>query len=128
MKTREADFGIIFRHWLRANPRSSAVFEIKQTETGSIPFSCLQENQIDYLSAIRSDKGTLIRVQGVNGEPDYAYYRNAPAYVVIKYPSSFHLISIDTFLLEKARSKRKSLTEARAADISVVSVKTKKPR
>lgn len=123
MKKREADFGILFRHWIKAHPQFSSAYELKQTSNTSIPFSCVEENQLIYLSAIRSNKGVFIRVQGTNGEPDYIYLRNAPAYVVIKYPKSFHLIGIDTFLLEKARSKRKSLTEERAKEISVKSVK-----
>lgn len=125
MKKREADFGILFRHWLKANPRHSCAFELKQTSQGSIPFSCVEEHQIEYLQAISSDQGALIRVQGSNGEPDYVYLRNAPANIVIKFPKAFHLIAIDAFLLEKKRSPRKSLTSGRASEISVVSVSLK---
>lgn len=123
MKKREADFGTLFRHWLKANPRFTSAYELKQTSQGSIPFTCIEEHQIEYLQAIKSDKGVLIRVQGTNGEPDYIYMRNSPANIVIKFPKAFHLIDIDTFLLEKKRSKRRSLTSSRAEDISVVSVK-----
>ena len=75
--------------------------------------------------AIKSKKGTLIRVQGTAGEPDYVYLRNAPAYVVIYFAKSktFHLIDVEAFLSEKTRSKRKSLTSVRASEISVVSVR-----
>lgn len=125
MKKREADFGILFRHWLRANPMFSAAFELKQTTKDCIPFSSVEEHQLLYLAAIRSNKGTLIRVQGTGGEPDYIYLRNSPAYVVFKYPKSFHIIGIEAFILEKGRSKRKSLTEARAKEISIKSVKLK---
>lgn len=122
MKKREADFGVLLRHWLKANPRHDCALELKQTSGSSIPFSCLEPQQIDYLQAIKSDKGVLIRVQGVNGEPDYVYLRNAPACVVIKFPKEFHLIDIDTFVMEKKRSIRRSLTNARARDISTVSI------
>ncbi len=125
MKKREANFGILFRHWIKANPRHSCAFELKQTSQGSIPFSCVEEHQVAYLEAVHSDVGALIRVQGTNGEPDYVYLRNAPACVVIKFPKAFHIISIDAFLLEKKRSKRKSLTSGRASEISVVSVDLK---
>lgn len=121
----ESKFALLFRHWLRANPRFSCAFELKQTTGGSIPFSALEEHQADYLLAIKSDKGTLIRIQGTNGEPDYIYLRKFPANVVIKFPLEFHLIDIETFLLEKKRSKRKSLTNARAREISLISVKNK---
>lgn len=121
----ESKFGVLFRHWLKANPRFSCAFELKQTSGTSIPFSCLEEHQALYLQAIKSNKGTLIRVQGTNGEPDYIYLRNCPASIVIKYPTEFSIIDIDTFLLEKGRSKRKSLTLSRAKELSTVTVKTR---
>lgn len=125
MIKREADFSIVFRHWLRANPQYSCALEMKQTSKPSIAFSAVEENQLIYLQAIHSDKGALIRVQGTNGEPDYVYLRNAPTYVVIKFPGEFHMIGIETFLLERKRSSRKSLTNMRAREISTVSVKLK---
>lgn len=122
MRKREADFGVLFRHWLKANPRHSCAFELKQTTKKSIPFSCLEDHQIDYLQAIKGSKGVLIRVQGTNGEPDYIYLRNCPAKVVLKFPKVFHLIDIDAFVLEKSRSKIKSITSERAEQISTLSV------
>lgn len=120
---READFGILFRHWLRANPRHSCAFELKQTSGTSIPFSCLEDHQETYLMAIKGPKGVLIRVQGVAGEPDYVYLRNAPACVVVKIGKEFHIIDIDQWANEKRRSKRRSLTGSRAREISILSVK-----
>ena len=119
----EAGFGLRFRHWLRANPTFSTAFELKQTTGPSIAFSALEEHQATYLQAIKSDKGVLIRVQGTVGEPDYIYLRNTPASVVIKFPREFSVIDIDTFLMEKKRCGRKSLTMLRARDISIVTVK-----
>lgn len=121
---READFGIRFRHWLRANPTFSTAFELKQTIGPSIAFSALEDHQAVYLQAIKSDKGVLVRVQGTVGEPDYIYLRNTPASVVIKFPREFSIIDIDTFLFEKKKSSRKSLTMLRAREISTVTVKT----
>lgn len=115
----ESKFALLFRHWLRANPGMTSAYELKQTERGSIPFSCLEEHQADYLQAIKSDKGVLIRVLGTNGEPDYVYLRNCPACVVVKYPGSFCVIDIGAWLLEKSKSPRKSLTEARAGEIGI---------
>lgn len=123
MKNYEAQFGILLRHWLKANPTFSQAYELKQTSSSSILFSCLEEHQALYLQAIKSNKGTLIRVQGTSGEPDYIYLRNSPSSVVIKFPHEFSIIDIDTFLLEKKRSKRKSLTMLRAREISTVTVK-----
>lgn len=125
MKKREASFGILFRHWIKANPMFSCALEDKQSTTNSIPFSCLAQAQIDWAMAISSDKGALIRVIGSSGEPDYIWCRNMPAYVVIRFPREFHLISIGTFVLEKERSKRKSLTTERAKEISTRTVKLK---
>lgn len=124
MKKREANFGIVFRHWHRANKEKfySSAFELKQTSTNSIPFSCLEKNQIIWLQAISSDKGAYMRIQGTNGEPDYIYMRNAPSYVVIKYPCAFYVININNFIAEKKRSKSKSLTEERAEDICLIDV------
>lgn len=128
MKSREADFGVLFRHWLRANPkfcRLPVAFELKQTASSSISFSCVAQAQIDYALSIKSRKGTLIRVQGTNGEPDYIWCHDMPAYFVIKYPNAFYIIDVETWELEKKRSKRKSLTEVRANEIAIKSVKTK---
>lgn len=125
MKKREADFGILFRSWLKANPMFSGAFELKQTTGNSIPFSSVAEHQIDALLAARSDKGILYKApddsRGIKPF-DYFYLRNTPSFVVIKYPKHFDIIGVDTFLLEKERSKRKSLTADRAKAISVITV------
>lgn len=128
MKTREADFSITFRHWLRANPmKTTCWFEMKQTTIDSIPFSCIEDHQAIYGEAIQeSPKGVLVRVLGTNGEPDYVYTYRDPVYVVIKYPDCFSIISIMTFLTEMRASKRKSLTSARAREIAYETVDLKR--
>lgn len=123
MQKLEAKFGIYLRHYLKANPLHTCAIETKQTEKDSIPFDCVKEEQLIYGMAIRSDKGVLIRTVGVEGLPDYVYLRKEPSYIVIKYPKSMHLISVETFIKEKKESKRKSLTSERAKAISVLSVK-----
>lgn len=122
LERREAQFGIELRRWIEKNKIQSCPLEIKRTMTTNILFSCLPAEQIAFLLAAKSDKGILIRVTGTGGEPDYAYYRKAPARVVIRYPKSFHVIDIETFLMEKKRSIRKSLTENRARELSTWSV------
>lgn len=126
MQKREADFTLRFRAWLRANPQISAAFELKQTTGSSLPFSNVQEHQADALQAVKSKHGLLYKApddsRGVKPF-DLFYLRQEPAFVVIKYPDAFHLIDIDTFLLEKSRSKRKSLTSVRAEQLSTVTVK-----
>lgn len=122
LEKREAAFGIELHRWTEKNKIQSCPLEIKRTNTSSIPFSCLEDVQIPWLLKAKSDKGVLIRVIGMNGEPDYAFYRKAPARIVIRYPRSFHVIDIETFLLEKKRSVRRSLTEGRARELSTWSV------
>lgn len=119
---KETDFGLLFRHWVFAHAQEliSSTFELKQTSTGSLPFSCIESHQEDFSTAVRwGKKGALIRNEsGTIGAPDYSFYKNAPAFIVIKYPLFFVMIDIDTFLLEKKRSKRKSLTSIRAKEIA----------
>ena len=118
----ESKRALVFRHWIKANPQYTCAYEIKQSSGSSIPFSSLEEHQATYLQAIRSDKGVLVRVRGESGEPDYIYLRSVRACVVIFIGKEFHIIDIDTWLLEKSKSRRKSLTAARAREISVISV------
>lgn len=116
---REAQFGVLLRHWLRANPIPTCALELKQTASDSLPFGAVESHQLDYAEAIStSDTGVLIRVQGVNGEPDYLWLRKEPAYMVIRYPNCFALIAIKTFIVEKNLSVRRSLTSKRAKEIS----------
>lgn len=123
----ESKSAILFRHWLRANPQLSGSYEMKDSGgKDRIPFSAVEKSQLEYGMAIKSDKGVFIRVTAIQGgEPDYVYLRNSPAYIVIKYPKSFQIIDVETFVLEKERSKTKSLTEDRAKDIAIKSIKLK---
>lgn len=123
IKTDEADFGTkVFKKWVENNAHVlySCTFELKQTKTDSIPFNVVEEPQIDASMCVKwSNKGYMIRNQaGTPGAPDYSFYRNAPAYIVIKYPKFWVIIDIETFTEEKKRSKRKSLTSDRAKEIA----------
>lgn len=123
MKKREATFSVLFRHWIRANKQTSAPYEMKQTTTDSLPFRELKEAQVMWLQAAKSDEGVLIRVIGHGGEPDYAYYRNSPAWVVVKYPDRFCVIDIDIFVTFRDTIFRKSLTADHAQGIAALTVK-----
>lgn len=123
MQNRESRFGILLRHFFATGKQRTCLIEIKQTTTNSLPFDCFEPGQVEYLRAAKSPKGVLIRNSDGYGVPDYSYYRNEPAYVGVRFPGSFHLIDIDTFLLEQKRSKRKSLTAERAFEISTTSVR-----
>lgn len=123
-KKKEADFGVRLKKWFEDNAltRITSAIEIKQTETDSIPFSCVSDKQTAFALRIQSDKGVWIRVQGTNGEPDYIWLKEELSLITIKFPKSFHLIPINNFLHEKETSKRKSLTEKRASEIAIKSV------
>jgi len=124
MKQHEAKSSISFRHWIEQNPQQAGVYENKDTRgKESLPFSEVTEDQTRFLLRCQSDKGVLVRHQATNaGEADYFYYRNSPAWIVIKYPKSIEVIPLDLFLLEKSQSSRKSLTYSRACEISTVSI------
>lgn len=124
IKKREANFGLTFRAWWVKNPLRGEI-ELKDTRgKDSIAFSEFsQDQEIVGLAAI-GKKGILVRREsGTIGGADYSGLLESPYWIVIKYPREFHVISLTTFLLEKKRSKRKSLVNSRAREISVVSVK-----
>ena len=123
-KDLEAKFGMKLREWIMKNPRVPCTFETKDTRGKDyLNFSEVKDVQINFGMAIKSKKGVLIRLfPFVEGTPDYGYFSNSPAYIVIKYPKQFSLVDVETFQIESKRSKRRSLTSARARDISVITV------
>lgn len=119
MIQRESKSSIRYRHWLRANPQEPHWFECKDTgDKDYLPFSAVEEQQINFALAIEGDKGVVIRIMGGGGEPDYKYARGEPAYFVIKYPKGFVAIRVFEFVREREESKRKSLTWERACEIA----------
>jgi len=123
---REAKFGLLFRHWLKASNFSfSAAFELKQTTTDSLPFSDVKDHQLDALLAVRSRHGLLYKApdDSLSTKPfDYFYLKNTASFIVIKYPKCFVVISVLAFIEEKKTSKRKSLTSKRAKEIGIIIV------
>lgn len=125
MKKKEAEFGILFRHWLKANPLQSGAFELKQTTTNRLPFSAVKDHQIHALVAASTKGGLLYKIpdDSRGTKPfDMFYLRNAESYLVIKYPDGFVLIEPETFVIERdVLSKEKSLTYERAKEIAIYS-------
>lgn len=116
-KKKEATFGV----WLKGYtekypPKVTTALECKQTEKYSIPFSEVTSKQIAY--GLKMKTGAWIRVQGLNGEPDYIYVVNAKSYIVIKFPNVKCWIDVEEFVKERDTSKRKSLTVEKAMFIS----------
>lgn len=132
MNKREAKFGLLFRHWLKHNadrfPHSCA-FELKQTTSNSISFSAVEEHQIDFLKASNSNAGMLYKApddsRGIKPF-DYFFMKYAAAFVVLKFPHHFDIISVHSYELERRRSKRKSLTASRSKEISTITVNLRK--
>lgn len=122
-KKQEADFGVRFRRWWE-RAGMYAPYELKDSRgENSIAFSELSEDQERIGRLAKSDKGVLIRIiNGTPGSPDYVGFKNSPYWVVIKYPKCAEIIDLDTLLLERSRSKRKSLTAARAHEISTITI------
>ena len=123
MLKKEADFSLVFKSWFRANKKKfeSCVFELKHTR-GSTTFNVSEwkEEQRDHALACKSDEGNLMRFSsGTTGMPDYGFYRNAYAYVVIKYPKAFYIIDAD----DLNAWKLKSLKEQDAGILSIYTVK-----
>lgn len=126
---REAAFTQKFRHWLQANPlRGPAAIEIKQTRTNSLAFSAVQDHQLEALAAAWGPEGLIHKISDESRgyKPcDILYLRLANAYIVIKYPGFFCLITASVFGSEKKRSQRRSLTAERAKELAEVVVPCK---
>lgn len=120
-KHKEADAGIDLKHWVEKNTPETCSLEEKHTRgKDSLPFSEVKPEQIAFALRISSEKGAWIRTLGLNGEPDHVWLRNEPAFIVIKYPKGMVWVTINNFLYEKEKSKRKSLTWDRAKEIASI--------
>jgi hypothetical protein len=116
---REAKFNTTFNHWLKNVYKKTGAFELKQTKSDSLPFSDVKPHQLEALQAVRHNTFVYkIPDLGLQNPFDCFCLTEQPAYVVVKYPKFFCLISVDSFVLESQKSKRKSLTSARAKDIA----------
>ena len=123
-RKKEASFGLKFRKWW-VKHGMNAPYELKDScGKDSIPFSAVTFEQIAFALSAKSSKGVLIRVEkGTPGSPDYVGFRNSPAWFVIHYPKCFEVIDAEVFVMEKEKSKRKSLTAIRAKELSAISIK-----
>ena len=125
MTKREARFTVYFRHWLKAHPALSAVFELKQTRTDSIAFNAVEPHQLNALLAAKGDQGVIYKIpddsRGVKPF-DISYHRLSDAYVVVKFPSCFVIIDATAWNFEQNHTTRKSLTLTRAKEIAEICV------
>jgi len=121
---REKDFQSHFSKWLQYEfPTKSAAFELKLCKGKSMPFSAVQDHQLAALKAVKS-KGIIYKIPdtGFQNPFDCFKLKSNYSFVVIMYykrgQKEFFMIDIDAFISEKMTSKRKSLTEKRAKEIS----------
>lgn len=124
IKRVEADFGLELRKHIdkMRDPifTTTTWLELKDSHgKDSIPFSAVEDVQI--AEGLKTKRiGSLVRVTvGTTGTQDYIWRYKDPSYIVIRYPTSWCFIDIETFVNEKARSVRKSLTKTRAQEISI---------
>lgn len=117
---REANFQITFNHWLKNVWKKTGAFELKQTKTDSIPFTDVKEHQAQALDQVRYGSTFVYKIPDVGYQNPFDCFSMAgeEAYVVIKYPDFFCLIDIDKWNIEYVTSKRRSLTSARARQLS----------
>lgn len=126
-KKREAEFGLLLKKHLKKYPmKQSGPMELKQTTTDSIPFSDVTNKQIAKLREAKTSTGSFDKFPDDSRgyKPwDYAYYRNAPALIVIRFPQEFHFIDVDAFMQERKQSDRESLTVEKSRRIAIRCVK-----
>lgn len=125
-KMRESDFQTLFTKYVRQNwSHGSAAFELKITKTGSLPFSRLEEHQLEALKKSK-DKSLFHKISdmSLNAKPfDCFVLQEALAYVAVLFYEEreekvAYLIDVDAFILESQTSIRKSLTKDRARQIA----------
>lgn len=124
LKKKEANWTTTFlKKWvLEESTLPSGPIEVKQTPIDYISFSAVSEEQLSDLLACTTKKGHWWKVadMGRKNDFDVVFYRNSPAWIIIKYPKGFVVIGAETYKMEMERSTRKSLTWERAKEISII--------
>lgn len=121
----EAKFGTRLAEWMYENPDKfvTSSMETKDTKGKNyLPFVAVETPQVNYAKRISGPKGAFIRVTGTDGQPDWIWMVNSPAWIVIKYPEFFCMVSIGNWEYEKSKSKAKSLSSERARQIGTIVV------
>jgi len=122
LNKREANWTTSFlKKWvLEESTLPSGPIEVKQTTINNIPFRVV--TQLNDLLQCMSAKGFWYKHPdtGMANKFDVTFYRNSPAWIIIKYPKGFVVISASAMKWEMENSKRKSLTWERAKDISTI--------
>lgn len=125
----EAQYQIIFKHWLQSGAwqNGAALFELKQTQGKSIPFDAVQPHQIRALVACeQKHAGLYFKIpDDSQGEKpvDCFYLVGIKGYVVLFFGSKhFYVIPIQSFLREERKSQRRSITESMALRMACMAI------
>lgn len=132
----ERELQSAFTRFVKDNrPNASAVFELKLAKGPSLAFNSLAPHQVSALLDAKTEQGVYYRIMDQPWMPDRKYsfqkpkpfdcffVREVEAYVVVCFykprkRKEALFIHIDAWCKEVKDSKRKSLTEARAREIS----------
>jgi len=121
----EKDMQSLFTKWLKENCKRNGAYELKICKKKSMPFSAVQEHQVNALwKAKHSCLVHKISDMSLGAKPmDCFSLSRAKAFVVILFyvprePKECFLIDIDDFIKCMETSKRKSLTYEMADEIA----------
>lgn len=121
----EAAFQTQFGKWVKYNWQKSALFELKHSKTETLPFAAVKAHQIQNLLNAKHRK-VFWKISDFSPEQkpaDCFLIARAQGYLVISFTGkedkndTFIMIDIDNFVKEMGKSRRKSLTRARAREI-----------
>lgn len=129
MKKREAGWQTKWKAYVEDQHKKGINFyyELKQTKTNSLAYNQFKEHQLPDLESLKSG-GLVWKLsdQDQRKKPcDGFSAPPQPTYVVIKYPAGYVMIDVTDFIQEIKTSKRKSLSIARALELSYKIVKLK---
>jgi len=125
MRKAEAKFQTEFNKYLREVYQKTCAVELKHTRgRNCLPFSEVKDHQIRALQIVnRGVFAYKISDFDMGYKPfDGFCLAGERAFIVIRYPRFFCMIPVETFVLERDRSTRKSLTSSRALDLSTCTV------
>lgn len=113
---KEKDLTTLWTHWLRVYGNETAVYELKICKEKSLPFSRLEEHQLQALYMAKHAQ-VIFKLPdcGFQNPFDLAHWKFVKAYVGVFWCTArgqkdLVLINIDDWIAEKEKGLRKSLT------------------
>lgn len=119
---------VITAELMKANRTPLGCWEIKKSNTNSIPFAGFRDHQIAYLMKAKHQRLNIkIKDVGVaRKEFDGMTFEKSPAWCVCCYPAdnkdgyNCYSIDVDDWYNERRTCGRKSLTEDRAKELGTI--------